>query len=173
MDSVQDTLAGGFPHSDISGSKLVCQLPEAFRRLPRLSSPVAAKASTVCTYSLDHITPSVLRLSGAGSRMRHAQRLHLNKFTSLSPLPMPAALASGLIFRRKSCVLVQCTNFTTPHCQRTLTRLDAHESTGMQTSHLASARSRAFRMPLDSASLPRERPHGSGSRQIRFPSPTP
>lgn len=66
MDSVQDTLTGGFPHSEISGSKLVCQLPEAFRRLPRLSSPVAAKASTVCTYSLDHITPSVLESYGAG-----------------------------------------------------------------------------------------------------------
>ena len=48
----------GFPHSDIPGSKLVCQLPEAFRRLPRPSSPVAAKASTICALSLDHITPN-------------------------------------------------------------------------------------------------------------------
>jgi hypothetical protein len=55
--SVRYLLRGGFPHSDILGSKLVCQLPEAYRRLPRLSSPVAAKASTVCAYSLDHITP--------------------------------------------------------------------------------------------------------------------
>ena len=47
---------GGFPHSDICGSKLVCQLPAAFRRLPRPSSPVIAKASTTCTYSLDPIT---------------------------------------------------------------------------------------------------------------------
>ena len=39
----------GFPHSDICGSKLVCQLPAAFRRLPRPSSPVIAKASTMCT----------------------------------------------------------------------------------------------------------------------------
>ena len=51
---------GGFPHSDTPGSKLVYQLPEAFRRLPRPSSPVAAKASTMCAYSLDHITPSIL-----------------------------------------------------------------------------------------------------------------
>ena len=50
------TLAGGFPHSDIYGSKLICQLPVAFRRLSRLSSPVIAKASTICTYSLDPIT---------------------------------------------------------------------------------------------------------------------
>ena len=56
MYSAMDTLAGGFPHSDISGSKLVCQLPGAFRRLPRPSSPVIAKASTTCTYSLDPIT---------------------------------------------------------------------------------------------------------------------
>ena len=33
-----------------------CQLPEAFRRLSRPSSPVIAKASTTCTYSLDPIT---------------------------------------------------------------------------------------------------------------------
>jgi hypothetical protein len=51
----------GFPHSDICGSKLVCQLPAAFRRLPRPSSPVIAKASTACTYSLDPITVSTLR----------------------------------------------------------------------------------------------------------------
>ncbi len=40
---------GGFPHSEISGSKLICQLPEAYRRLSRPSSPVIAKASTICT----------------------------------------------------------------------------------------------------------------------------
>ncbi len=51
---------GGFPHSEIPGSKLVYQLPEAYRRLPRPSSPVAAKASTMCAYSLDHITPNNL-----------------------------------------------------------------------------------------------------------------
>ena len=39
----------GFPHSEISGSKLICQLPEAYRRLSRPSSPVIAKASTTCT----------------------------------------------------------------------------------------------------------------------------
>ena len=42
-------LRGGFPHSDIGGSKLHCQLPPAFRRLARPSSPVIAKASTTCT----------------------------------------------------------------------------------------------------------------------------
>ena len=51
-------MRAGFPHSDISGSMLVCQLPGAFRRLPRPSSPVIAKASTTCTCSLDPITLS-------------------------------------------------------------------------------------------------------------------
>ena len=62
MYSVCDNhlMMAGFPHSDISGSKSVCRLPEAFRRLPRLSSPLTAKASTVCASSLDHITPSNL-----------------------------------------------------------------------------------------------------------------
>jgi hypothetical protein len=35
-------LRGGFPHSETLGSKLACQLPEAYRRLLRLSSPSAA-----------------------------------------------------------------------------------------------------------------------------------
>ena len=35
-------------HSGIPGSKLVYQLPEAYRRLPRPSSPANAKTSPVC-----------------------------------------------------------------------------------------------------------------------------
>jgi hypothetical protein len=54
--------SGGFPHSEIFGSKHICRLPEAYRRLPRPSSPSIAKASTMCAYSLDHITPSDLEL---------------------------------------------------------------------------------------------------------------
>ena len=37
----------GFPHSDIPGSKLSRQLPEAYRSHSRLSSVVGAKASTI------------------------------------------------------------------------------------------------------------------------------
>ena len=51
-------MRAGFPHSEIFGSKLACQLPEAYRRLQRPSSPVVAKASTTCTCSLDPITVS-------------------------------------------------------------------------------------------------------------------
>ncbi len=50
----------GFSHSEISGLKLIYQLTEAYRRLSRPSSPSTAKASIVCTYSLDHITPKYL-----------------------------------------------------------------------------------------------------------------
>ena len=53
-------LRGGFPHSEIAGSKLICQLADAYRRLPRPSSPSTAKASAICAYSLDHITPRSL-----------------------------------------------------------------------------------------------------------------
>ena len=43
--------------------KVCCRLPEAYRRLPRPSSPSAAKASTECAYSLDHITqPAKVRV---------------------------------------------------------------------------------------------------------------
>ena len=38
----------GFPHSEISGSTLVWQLPKAYRNLLRPSSVFCAKASTVC-----------------------------------------------------------------------------------------------------------------------------
>ena len=69
MYSVCDTqlMLGGFPHSEISGSKSVCRLPGAYRRLQRLSSPLTAKASTVCAYSLDHITPNNLTLAEASA----------------------------------------------------------------------------------------------------------
>jgi hypothetical protein len=45
----------GFPHSEISGSRPVCRLPGAYRRLPRPSSPLDAKASTMHPYELDRM----------------------------------------------------------------------------------------------------------------------
>ncbi len=42
-----EVVAAAFPHSEISGSMLDCQLPGAYRRLPRLSSPLDAKTSTI------------------------------------------------------------------------------------------------------------------------------
>jgi hypothetical protein len=40
--------SAGLPHSETPGSTLGCQLPGAYRRLPRPSSAPDAKASTVC-----------------------------------------------------------------------------------------------------------------------------
>src|ERR1700675_2784112 len=51
----QRITTGGFPHSEISGSKVGQHLPRAYRSRPRPSSAPGAKASTVCSYSLDQI----------------------------------------------------------------------------------------------------------------------
>ncbi len=72
----------GFPHSEIAGSKVVCHLTDAYRRLPRLSSPSTAKASTICACSLDHITPRSLRGYGnmqAGSHICERDILKRNR----------------------------------------------------------------------------------------------
>ena len=66
----------GFPHSDIPGSKLVYQLPWAYRRFPRPSSPLDAKTSTTCPCSLDRtdlrpITGNQKRLSFRQTADRH------------------------------------------------------------------------------------------------------
>src|SRR3954466_15011946 len=49
----QRITTGGFPHSEISGSKVGQHLTRAYRSRPRPSSALGAKASTVCPYSLD------------------------------------------------------------------------------------------------------------------------
>ena len=46
--------AAGFPHWDTLGSTLGCQLPEAYRRLPRPSSALGAKASTLRSSFTSH-----------------------------------------------------------------------------------------------------------------------
>ena len=44
---VLEVCSRGFPHSEISGYNACVRLTEAYRSLPRPSSPVSAKASTV------------------------------------------------------------------------------------------------------------------------------
>ncbi len=108
MYSVHDTLAGGFPHSEILGSKPVCRLPEAYRRLPRLSSPVAAKASTMCAYSLDHITPSGLleAIRNWFTPMQHSQTERANNARSIN----------DKCFR----ICLRLTYLHFPNCKRTI-----------------------------------------------------
>ena len=57
-----------------------CQLPGPFRRLPRPSSPLTAKASTVCACSLDHITSNRLVTSKGIGLQAHTQLLRLSLF---------------------------------------------------------------------------------------------
>ena len=47
QQGVPKVYLGGFPHSEISGYNACVRLTEAYRSLPRPSSPVSAKASTV------------------------------------------------------------------------------------------------------------------------------
>ena len=57
-----------FPHSEIPGSKVGQHLPETYRSRPRPSSALGAKASTVCSYSLDrkeHVLMSLWSFQGA------------------------------------------------------------------------------------------------------------
>ena len=44
--------SGGFPHSELHGYDVCRRLPMAFRSLPRPSSALGAKASTLCPYDL-------------------------------------------------------------------------------------------------------------------------
>ena len=74
-------LLGGFPHSEISGSKLICQLPEAYRRLSRPSSPIIAKASTTCSYSLDPITLTSHTVVQPNETQNHIKRMSVRSFT--------------------------------------------------------------------------------------------
>ena len=72
----------GYPYGWVSPFghfriNVCCRLPGTFRRLPRPSSPLTAKASTVCAYSLDHITSSCL---GYMSRPHFTQFLFLGPF---------------------------------------------------------------------------------------------
>src|SRR6476469_7877518 len=49
----QRITTGGFPHSEIPGSKVGQHLTRAYRSRPRPSSALGAKESTVCPSSLD------------------------------------------------------------------------------------------------------------------------
>ena len=72
----------GFPHSEILGSRFVCQLPEAYRRLLRPSSAPGAKASTLCTYKLDHKDHSKMLASTVQFSSNH-------RYPSRLPPPTP------------------------------------------------------------------------------------
>jgi hypothetical protein len=67
-----------FPHSEIPGSVIGQHLPRAYRSRPRPSSALGAKASTVCSCSLDqkeHVVLSLWSFQGArGPAARRTRR---------------------------------------------------------------------------------------------------
>src|SRR5688572_5066707 len=87
----------GFPHSEILGSKLACQLPEAYRRLQRPSSPVVAKASTTCTCSLDPITLNTEETRRAAPRRRHNYQSVRSRLAALAADKATSAITANAI----------------------------------------------------------------------------
>src|SRR4051794_36229077 len=77
-----------FSHSEIAGSKVGQHLPRAYRSRPRPSSALGAKASTVCSCSLDRKEHVVCRY---GVFKVHAER---NVRRHVSPEP-GSSLARG------------------------------------------------------------------------------
>src|SRR4029079_6707224 len=66
-----------FPHSEIPGSKVGQHLLRAYRSHPRPSSALSAKASTVCSCSLDrkeHVSPLWSFQGALDLRCRHSSR---------------------------------------------------------------------------------------------------
>src|SRR3954469_17606332 len=79
----QRITTGGFPHSEISGSKVGQHLTRAYRSRPRPSSALGATASTVCPYSLER-QELILRSYGffkvrASQALRTRERRPLSK----------------------------------------------------------------------------------------------
>ena len=93
--------------------KAYCQLPDTFRRLSRPSSPLTAKASTVCAYSLDHITPSCL---GTTCRIANGYDLSLDK-DGLRHLASASTRCKTCVSNARLTLL--------PDCQRTCHGLNA------------------------------------------------
>ena len=86
----QRITTGGFPHSEIPGSKVGQHLTRAYRSRPRPSSALGAKASTVCPYSLDR-EELIIRSYGV-FKVRASSQLAQRENAG----PMSSALARSL-----------------------------------------------------------------------------
>src|SRR6266480_3372140 len=80
----QRITTGGFPHSEIPGSKVGQHLTRAYRSRPRPSSALGAKASTVCPYSLDREeliirSYGVFKVRASRARRTRERRPHASK----------------------------------------------------------------------------------------------
>ncbi len=97
----------GFPHSDILGSTLGWQLPEAYRSLPRPSSAPGAQASTVCPYQLGHTqtpphTPTRTTPHPATPRRGPRRRSRHERVSSRDRLPVYKKLSPSLAERDRA-----------------------------------------------------------------------
>ena len=80
-----------FPHSEIPGSKVGQHLTRAYRSRPRPSSALSAKASTVCSCSLDrkeHVSP-LWSFQGARGPGAYALKRHC------APVPQNSTACSN------------------------------------------------------------------------------
>ena len=124
MHSGQSHLSVGLPHSEIRGSQPSYRLLSAYRRFSRPSSPLNAKASITCPFSLGHayLTPcgaghATSGLCGSGQsnvrRTAHARRRPKQSrdrsrcFNSLAP---PVAAFRGKSSPRRTTCLARTTN---------------------------------------------------------------
>jgi hypothetical protein len=83
-----------FPHSEIPGSKVGQHLTRAYRSRPRPSSALSAKASTVCSCSLDrkeHVSP-LWSFQGARDRL------------APSPSKLNSVLVEVDVFQARLCI---------------------------------------------------------------------
>ncbi len=111
MYSVQDDPKGRVsPFRDLR-IKAYCQLPAAFRRLSRLSSPVIAKASTTCTYSLDPITLSPQPFDQGVTGVSHLCHIDTTSINAVDTIKNPCfscfhAMGRPITFQRESLSLL-------------------------------------------------------------------
>ena len=88
-----------FPHSEIPGSTDGQLLPGAYRSRPRPSSALGAKASTVCSFSLDskeHVLLPLWSFQGARGRRAHekTRRQHRDGLSKLNSVERRARRSS-------------------------------------------------------------------------------
>ena len=86
---------GGFPHSEISGSQLICSSPEAYRSLSRPSSAPDAKAFPLRSFMLDLVGANFISLVSVSPRFASCRKL---AYSVAPPLKSePASLGFGFV----------------------------------------------------------------------------
>ena len=131
-----DMTPGGLPHSDILGSKPVRRLPEAYRSLPRPSSPPGAKASTNCPYYLNfrRLAPTPMCLSKNGLLSKRKQNPALVegpssfcKLGSKKPYPGCSLQNSQKLIKNSQALRMKSLQFLLGFCQAKMVEVNGIE----------------------------------------------